>query len=36
MKNQTENVEKKISNWKTIFNKNNYDYTTSINEISNL
>ena len=36
MKNQTENVEKKISNWKTIFNKNNYDYKTSINEISNL
>ena len=36
MKNQTENVEKKINNWETIFNKNNYDYKTSINEISNL
>ena len=36
MKNQTENVEQKINHWDTIFNKNNYDYTSSINEISNL
>ena len=36
MKNQTENVEQKINNWESIFNKNNYEYKTSIDEISNL